>query len=107
MRVFTAFTEADLFKNLVMHPGFPASGPDAVFKSSLFSVRVIDHHRRGFAGQHTEKQRLLHAVQAAALVQSTLVHRCVGFTSTSTKLLPPSCSVSRSDRRLLAKSLLL
>ena len=32
------------------------------------------------AGQHTEKQRLLQAVQTAALVQAALVHRGTGLT---------------------------
>ena len=51
-----------------------------MFKLSFLSVRVINHHRWPLAGQDTEKQRLLQAVQTAALVQAALVHRGAGLT---------------------------
>ena len=60
-------------KNLVLHPGFLAGSPDPVFKTPFPSVRIKNDHRRGLARQDTEKQRLLQAVQVAALVQSALI----------------------------------
>ena len=44
------------------------------------SIRVIYDHGRPLTRQDTEKQRLLQAVQAAALVQAALVHRGAGLT---------------------------
>ena len=44
------------------------------------SIRVINHHRWPLTGQDTEKQRLLQAIQTAALVQAALVHRGAGLT---------------------------
>ena len=67
-------------KNLITHPGLPAGDPDPVLKPPLPAIRVINHHRRPLAGHVTEKQRLLYAVQAAALVQATLVHQRAGLT---------------------------
>ena len=67
-------------KNFITNPSFLTGGPDPVFKLSFLSIRVIYDHGWPFAGQHTEKQRLLQAVQAAALVQATLVHRGAGLT---------------------------
>ena len=61
-----------------MHPGFLTCSPDSVFKPSFPAVRVINDHSRLLPGQGTEKQRLLQAVKAAALVQSPLVHRGIG-----------------------------
>ena len=73
-------TNSPLPKNLVTHPGLLASGPYPVFKLSFLSIRVIYDHGRALTRQDTEKQRLLQAVQAAALVQAALVHRGAGLT---------------------------
>ena len=67
-------------KNLITHPRFPAGDPDSILKPPLPAVRVINHHRRPLAGDVTEKQRLLDAVQAAALVQAALVNHGAGLT---------------------------
>ena len=60
--------------------GFPAGDPDPVLKPAFPAIRVINHHRRPLAGHVTEKQRLLYAVQAAALIQAALVNHCAGLT---------------------------
>ena len=44
------------------------------------SIRVINHHRWPLTGQDTEKQRLLQAIQTAALVQAALVYCRIGLT---------------------------
>ena len=44
------------------------------------SIRVIYDHGRALTRQDTEKQRLLQAVQAAALVQAALVYCRIGLT---------------------------
>ena len=51
-----------------------------IHKPPFPAIRVIHHHRRPLAGHVTEKQRLLYAVQAAALVQATLLHQRAGLT---------------------------
>ena len=73
-------TNRPLPKNLITHPGFLTVSPNSVFKLPFPSVSIKNDHRRLFAGQGTEKQCLLYAVQAAALVQAALVHHRAGLT---------------------------
>ena len=44
------------------------------------AITFNHHRRRPLAGHVTEKQRLLYAVQAAALIHAALVHHRAGLT---------------------------